>query len=88
MEIGSNKPPENDDAARRMEARRRHESFRRPIDRHGNVQDRQRFASIETETTKSPGRNSPYALNFRRRRFCLKLSTKTRKNLENLTPKC
>jgi hypothetical protein len=59
METGSNKPPENDDAARRMEARRRHEPFRRPIDRHGNVQDRQRFASIETETTKSPGRNSP-----------------------------
>jgi putative transposase len=35
MEIGSDKPPENDDAARWMEGRRRHETIRRLIDRHG-----------------------------------------------------
>jgi hypothetical protein len=37
MEVGSDKPPENEDAARCMEGRRRHETIRRLIDRHGTI---------------------------------------------------
>jgi hypothetical protein len=37
METGSDKPPENDHAPRWMAGRRRHETIRRLIDRHGKL---------------------------------------------------